>query len=372
MCAHIKPGRKTLHADAAAGALEEAQNQREQRALARSIGTDHPDRLARSHRKRYCAQRVDRVRIPSRPWRYDKPLRDVVQFDQSVPCMVRILRRRSSMEQSSLTEERRGQPRGRHSGLKGALYSTLRWIARHVRGFYSALIAFLTVSLVLGAAAISVFVAFSRLVSEGFTQRFDERILQWFQAHRSETLNDIMLEATVLGSGVVLFTIVAIASVFLWQTKHHWSVYILLMGVFGGQILNGILKGFFNRQRPSVVEMETAVHSLSFPSGHAMTSMVVYGSVAYLVARLEPTPLLRASTYVVTGLIILAIGITRMYLGVHYPTDVFGGYVAGLAWLAIVASSVSALRFFAGRRPETLTEEHDLNAEPQRAAGVRS
>lgn len=276
------------------------------------------------------------------------------------------------MDETTITEERRTLPRGRLGILKGALYSTLRWIARHVRGFYGALIAFLTVSFVLGAAAVSVFIAFSRLVTTGLTQRFDERVLQWFQSHRSGLLDEIMLEATVLGSGVVLFMMVAVVSVFLWQTKHRWSVYILLMGVFGGQILNGILKGFFNRPRPSVVEGIDAVHSLSFPSGHAMTSMVVYGSVAYLVARLEPTPLLRASTWIVASLIILTIGVSRMYLGVHYPSDVLAGYLGGLAWLAFVASSVTAVRFFAGRRPKTYTEEHDLNAEPQRAAGVRA
>lgn len=275
------------------------------------------------------------------------------------------------MDETSITEERRSLPRGRLGMIKGALYSMLRWIARHVRGFYGALIAFLTVSFVLAAAAVSVFIAFSRLVTTGLTQRFDERVLRWFQSHRSETLDEIMLEATVLGSGVVLFMMVAIVSVFLWQTKHHWSVYILLMGVFGGQILNGILKDYFNRPRPSVVEGIDAVHSLSFPSGHAMTSMVVYGSVAYLVARLEPTKLMRLSTWVVTSFIIITVGISRMYLGVHYPSDVLAGYIAGVAWLAFVASSVAAVRFFAGRRPETHTEEHDLNAEPQRAAGIR-
>jgi undecaprenyl-diphosphatase len=269
-------------------------------------------------------------------------------------------------------DERRAIPRGRLSALQTALYSTLRWIAGHVRGFYGALAAFVTVSMVVGAAAAATFAAFAGLVSEGFTQKIDESVLQWFQSHRSDLLNQIMLEATVLGSGAVLITIVMIASVFLWLTKHHWSVYILLMGVFGGQLLNGLLKGYFERPRPTVVEFVDDVHSLSFPSGHAMTSMIAYGSVAYLVGRLEPTRGLRITTWVVAAFMIILVGISRMYLGVHYPSDVFAGFLAGLAWLAFVAASLAAIRFFAPRRPETHSEEHDLQAEPQRAAGVRS
>jgi membrane-associated phospholipid phosphatase len=283
-------------------------------------------------------------------------------------CILRL----SARLMSATEQERRTIPRGRLSALQSALYSTLRWIAGHVRGFYGALAAFVTVSLVVGVAAAVTFGAFASLVAGGFTQKMDESILQWFQSHRSDLLNQIMLEATVLGSGAVLIVLVLIASVFLWLTKHHWSVYILLMGVFGGQLINGLLKGYFERPRPTVVEFVDEVHSLSFPSGHAMTSMIVYGSIGYLVARLEPTRGLRLTTWVVAALMIILVGISRMYLGVHYPSDVFAGFLAGLAWLGFVAASLAAIRFFAPRRPETHSEEHDLQAEPQRAAGLRA
>ena len=257
--------------------------------------------------------------------------------------------------------ERRTTRRGRSSIFKDALYTTLRAIAGHVRGFYSALAAFVTVSLLVGIAAATLFSAFAGLVTAGFTQAVDEQILQFFQSQRSDLLNQIMLELTVLGSGVVLFMLVGVTAVFLWLTKHHWSVYILLMGVVGGQIMNAILNNRFERPRPSIVDKVTDVHSLSFPSGHAMTSMIVYGSIAYLVARLEPTRRLRTLTWTVMILMIVVIGISRMYLGVHYPSDVIAGYLGGLAWLAFVAASVTALQFFAPRRPETKREEHDLN-----------
>ena len=88
--------------------------------------------------------------------------------------------------------------------------------------------------------------------------------------------------------------------------------------------------------------------------------MVVYGSVAYLVGRLEERTKLRRTTWTFASLVIIAIGISRMYLGVHYPSDVIAGFVGGLAWLAFVVACMSALKFFAQRRPETRTEERDL------------
>jgi undecaprenyl-diphosphatase len=246
--------------------------------------------------------------------------------------------------------------------LRDALYSTLRFIARHVHGFFGAIAAFLTVGLVVGVAAVAVFAMIARAVSAGLTQSFDERVLRWFEQHRSPLLDKVMLEITTLGTGVVLVMLVLVASVFLWQTQHKWSVYLLMLGVLGGKLFNTVLKEFYERPRPSVVQWVTEVHSASFPSGHAMSSMVVYGSVAYLVGRLEGRRSLRRTTWILAALVILAIGGSRMYLGVHYPSDVIAGFIGGLAWLAFVVAGMAALKFFAERRPETRSEERDLDA----------
>lgn len=268
-------------------------------------------------------------------------------------------------------QERRQARRSKIRGVRDALYTILRFISRHVAGFWGALAAFLTVGAAVGLAAAAIFAAFGAAVRGGITQQFDETVLRWLAARRTPQLDFIMLEITSLGNGVVVIMIISIAAVFLWLTKHKWSVYILLAGVFGGKILNQLLKGEFNRERPSVIEHVDVVRSLSFPSGHAMGALIAYGSVAFLVGRLEPTKGLRWTTWGIAIALISAIGISRMYLGVHYPSDVIGGFLAGAAWLAFVASSVTAVRFFAPRRPETRAEEHDLNAEQERAEGVR-
>ncbi len=253
-----------------------------------------------------------------------------------------------------------------------ALYRELRFIGRHVRGFWGAIAAFLTIGFGVGAAAGLVFAAFGRLVASGATQAFDERVLHLAAELRTPWLDEAMLEITSLGNAMVLFTMVAIAGVFLWLTRHHYSAALLVVAVVGGDLLNDLLKGFYARPRPAIVQWGTDVHSASFPSGHAMAAVVAYGSVAYLVARLEPTPTLRRATWAMAILIILAVGISRIYLGVHYPSDVAAGFVAGLAWTAFVAATITAIRFFAERKPEVEQAEHDLHIEERRARGLRS
>lgn len=243
------------------------------------------------------------------------------------------------------------------------IYSILRVIARHLRGFYKPLAAFVTVGVFVAAAAVAIFGIIAEGVEEGVTQSFDEGALQWFEARRTPFLDDAMLEITTLGSGVVLIMIVLISSVFLWQTQHRWSVYLLLLGTLGAKLFNTILKMFFSRERPSVVEGITEVHSLSFPSGHAMSSMAVYGCVAYLVARLEPDAKLKHTVWAIAAIVILLIGISRMYLGVHYPSDVVAGFLGGLAWLAFVVATMRAIQFLSRRRPETNVEEKDLHVD---------
>ncbi len=239
--------------------------------------------------------------------------------------------------------------------------SILRLIGRHLRGFFAPLAAFITVGLIVAAIAVGIFAGIAEAVEEGVTQRFDEAVLHWFEVRRTTFLDELMLEITSLGSGLVLVIIVLIASVFLWQTKHKWSTYLLLLATLGGKLLNTLLKLFYDRPRPSIVESLAVVHSPSFPSGHAMSSMVVYGSVAYLVGRLEPGPHMKRTTWAVAAIVIVAIGVSRMYLGVHYLSDVVAGFMAGLAWVGFLIATMRALQYFAERRPETHAEERDLH-----------
>jgi undecaprenyl-diphosphatase len=247
--------------------------------------------------------------------------------------------------------ERRARPRRTGFSPLDGLYSTLRLIARHVHGFWTALVAFLGLGLTLGALLAAAFAALAGAVSIGFLRSIDERVLVWLYGLRSPFLDDVMTRLTTLGDSTVMIMIVLVSSTFLWLMHHRWSAYLLLAGVIGGLVVNNVLKLVFARPRPDIVDWGTHVSSASFPSGHAMSAIIVYGSVAYVVSRLEPTATMRRATWALAVLIILGIGISRMYLGVHYPTDIIAGFIAGAAWVLFVAWSARAARFFATHDP---------------------
>jgi undecaprenyl-diphosphatase len=93
-----------------------------------------------------------------------------------------------------------------------------------------------------------------------------------------------------------------------------------------------------------------------------MSAMVCYATLAYLVARLEPSLFLRRFTFGVAAVIVVAIGLSRMYLGVHYPTDVLAGFTMGLAWASFCALGIEAVRYFRYRKPDVAVQEKDLDA----------
>lgn len=243
--------------------------------------------------------------------------------------------------------------------IGNALYRTLRFVAEHVQGVYSAYATFLSIAFV-GAAALAAFVGIAKVVLEGFAQPWDDAFLRWMAAYRTPLLTKIALQVTTLGTGIVLLMVVVVGSAFLWLTHHRHSSYLLLASFFGAWLLNNVLKDVFERPRPLVVHPLANAVSSSFPSGHAMTSMAAYGAIALLVTRLEARGAARVLTWAAALLVVLLIGATRLYLGVHYPSDILGGYAAGLAWVAFAGAGVTALRFFARRSPAIHEEEKDL------------
>ncbi|HUF11605.1 MAG TPA: phosphatase PAP2 family protein [Longimicrobiales bacterium] len=271
-------------------------------------------------------------------------------------------------------QERRERPRGRMRRFGNLLYAALRFIAGHVRGFWAAILTFLSMGFIFGVAAVVVFAQLADEVMEGATQKIDEWGLRWINTHRSETLDAVMIEITSLGNFAVLLVLLLCVSAFLWLSNHKVSVVLLLLGIGGGYLANNVLKLAFDRDRPAVFEHVTDVMSSSFPSGHAMVSTIAYASVAYLVGRLEPTPGMRRLTWLLAGVIIVLVAISRMYLGVHYPSDVIGGIIAGIAWLGFVVAGMHAIQYLAQRKPEGAKveeQEKDLHAEEEREAGVR-
>ena len=122
---------------------------------------------------------------------------------------------------------------------------------------------------------------------KGATQPFDDAIMHWVGAHQNPKVQRMMLEITSLGTGTVVGMIVLVAGMFLWLNHHRHSSILLIAATLGGLVLDNLLKIGFNRPRPQIFEWGTYAASSSFPSGHAMSSVIVYGTVTYLAARLQ-------------------------------------------------------------------------------------
>ena len=258
--------------------------------------------------------------------------------------------------------DRRQALRGRLSLVRDLLYTTLRTIGQHANNFYTALGIYLVGGAAIAAACTVLFVQLASRVQSGATQTFDDAVMRWMGAHRIEWIERSLLEITALGTGLVVMVLVAISALFLIATQHRFSAFLLLVATGGGIVLNAILKVSFDRPRPRLFEWLTEPSSSSFPSGHAMTSAIAYFTVAYLIARLEKRRWMRALTICISLALVLLISISRLYLGVHYPSDVVAGMVIGLAWAGFCLAGLEAVRVFALRfRPRVLEQEEDLS-----------
>ena len=254
-------------------------------------------------------------------------------------------------------QERRSRSR-RLTALWNLVFRGLRAMGSHAEGFYTQVGIFLVIGAILAVAGTLAFSELAERVRGGGTQAFDVAVLQWLHERQTPLLTSLMLEMTYLGTGTVVMMIVGVAALFLWHTEHKHSARLLLATTFGNILLNGALKLVFHRPRPSVFAWQTSAVSSSFPSGHAMSATAVYGTVAYLLIRLQKHHWSRALTLVGAVLLILLICLTRLYLGVHYPSDVLGGMIVGLAWASFCMATLEASLAIARRRaPREVAEE---------------
>jgi undecaprenyl-diphosphatase len=269
--------------------------------------------------------------------------------------------------------DRRAIRRGHLSRFWNLFYGLLRKSGMHAKSFYGTVGIFLVAGVVIGILGAYGFAQLAEVVKKGYTQRYDEAILSWIHTRQSASVTTFMREMTYLGTGTVVIVVVGVAALFLWHTEHKHSARLLMASTVGGIILNNALKLLFHRERPSLFEWGTSVASSSFPSGHAMSATVVYGTIAYLLARLQKRRWARALTLTAAFVLILTICFTRLYLGVHYPSDVVGGIIVGLAWAGFCMATLEASLVIARRRaPASVVEERPAPKEMEAASNAAS
>lgn len=186
-------------------------------------------------------------------------------------------------------------------------------------------------------------------VSEGETEAVDRAILVWLRAavhgSRHETLIDrTMLDITALGGGTTLTLVIVIAAGLLISLRRYVTAAVLVVQVIAGTSLVAAAKLFFDRTRPDVVPHLASFTNASFPSGHAANSAIVYLSIAVLLATAAPTRPARGYIIAAAALLTMVIGFSRLYLGVHWPSDVIAGWAIGAGWALAVGLLARWLR----------------------------
>jgi undecaprenyl-diphosphatase len=186
------------------------------------------------------------------------------------------------------------------------------------------------------AGALILFGWLAQHVARHATIQFDTVIRDGLHAHASPSLTLAFRTITYLGSELVLVPVVALVVWRLMRRGRRQAATLLVLATAGAEVLDTLLKLIFRRTRPAVFFGLVAPQSYSFPSGHSMLSACVYGVIAAVLTARMTSRGKSAAIWAAAVFLALAIGTSRIYLGVHYPSDVAAGYAAAVIWVAAV------------------------------------
>ena len=191
----------------------------------------------------------------------------------------------------------------------------------------------LLVSLVCAVVSLVLFAGLAAEMLECDTRQFDTAVRQFAHSHSSVRFTAVMQFITLLGS--TLFVSIAATSgcVALWVTGRRRKALLIAITVIGGSLLMGVLKLSFHRQRPQPFFDTHLPASYSFPSGHALLSFCLWGAGAALFTADQKKRWVRIAIWTIAVVLVVAIGFSRIYLGVHYPSYVLAGYLGALVWV---------------------------------------
>jgi membrane-associated phospholipid phosphatase len=212
------------------------------------------------------------------------------------------------------------------------------------------------------AASLSAF----RLLAEGLAAgdpilATDRDLAVWLHERGTPALTSSFEAVTFLGNMPVLAAVAVVGAVLLARARRPYEALLVVLAYAGALALASGLKLAFERERPFFSDPRATETTFSFPSGHATVSLAVYGALAYIGLRAFRSRSARAALVAVAALLVALIGFSRLYLGVHYLSDVLAGFSAGLAWLV---ACVLALHLH--RERETFRRERRLRAQTSR------
>jgi undecaprenyl-diphosphatase len=205
----------------------------------------------------------------------------------------------------------------------------------------------LKIGAAIALSAAVAFLALAEWILKDDAQRLDVAALRWLAVHRTPALTQFFSAITALGSWLFVSTltlILCVAGLFVGARR---AAATLLIAVLGIPLWMVLLKPFYGRPRPDAVAHLAVVDSASFPSGHALAAAIFFGTAALLTAQRTTSELRRVLITACGGVLILLVALSRVYLGVHYSSDVLGGVLVGTTWslfVLVAAHSWAAAR----------------------------
>ncbi|NVB82817.1 MAG: phosphatase PAP2 family protein [Kofleriaceae bacterium] len=196
--------------------------------------------------------------------------------------------------------------------------------------------------LAIAAVATFAFVAIADEMREGEIDALDTRIALAVHSLETPVLDYVMIAFTNIGTGPAHFITVLAVSLWAIKRKRVPYVVVLVAVTVAAVVLNPLLKEAFSRARPTLFEVIRRPDTYSFPSGHAMSAMTIYGAIAAVAIALRPSA--RTPIVICAAILIACIGFSRVYLGVHWPMDVLAGWAAGVPFVVVAVHILHRLQ----------------------------
>ena len=194
----------------------------------------------------------------------------------------------------------------------------------------------LLIGLAFAAGALFFFARLADEMLEGDAKQFDDWVRGGIQQIASPALTSAMRVVSIFGAPSVLFPLSLVVGLGFIARKRYRAMMLLVATMAGAILLNVVLKLSFHRMRPVPYFDIKAPNSFSFPSGHALASFCFYSTIAALISARSNSRTVRIIVWALAALMITLVGISRIYLGVHYPSDVVAGYAAAFIWVMII------------------------------------
>jgi undecaprenyl-diphosphatase len=186
------------------------------------------------------------------------------------------------------------------------------------------------------AAVMLLFLWFASEVAEGETVAFDNAVRSWVHGFASPAITSFFIGATFMGSTAMVVMLGAVSVIAFLVIKDRGAAAVLSIIVIGEGLLSVLIKDYYARARPEPYFGYSLPASYSFPSGHSFASFCLYVTLAWLITRRVTSMTAAVTIWTSAIVIVILVGLSRVYLGVHYPTDVLAGYLAAALWASVI------------------------------------